>query len=243
MSNQAIGERAVGPMAKRTTSPQLGAVAGDMGSPKISTACRPASAVPMAQGAQRTSATAMACTAAATTGMASARPPTSAAPRARASATSTTSGRMAGANEALAAMMAPSTTIWPVGWRRQQPGQRGVEQGQAGGPAGQPGHDEGEGGVRDQPVPAAGAECAVGQREAEVADHRHHPRTGRRDQRPHRAARGRWRPSQGCSRAPAPSGQSPWPRRPRCPPVPASPKAGDAGAVVPTPADCQPEKK
>ena len=51
---------------------------------------------------------------------------------------------------------------------------------------GQPQRDEGEGGVRHQPVPAAHAERAVRQREPEVADDRHDPGP-RRHQRPEAA--------------------------------------------------------
>ena len=51
-SAQAIGERTVGPMANRVTSPHPGAAAAEIGSPKIATECPPASTTPTAQGAQ-----------------------------------------------------------------------------------------------------------------------------------------------------------------------------------------------
>ena len=49
------GERIVGPMANRITSPQPGAAAAEIGRPKISTACPPARRVPTTQGAQSSS--------------------------------------------------------------------------------------------------------------------------------------------------------------------------------------------
>ena len=49
---QTIGERTAGPMANRVTSPQPGAAAAEIGRPKISTACPPASRTPTTQGAQ-----------------------------------------------------------------------------------------------------------------------------------------------------------------------------------------------
>src|SRR5271155_4400811 len=49
-SNQAMGDRAAGPMAKRMTSPQLGAVAPERGRPKMATDPLPANAVPTTQG-------------------------------------------------------------------------------------------------------------------------------------------------------------------------------------------------
>ena len=52
-----MGERAAGPMAKRMTSPQFGAVAPETGRPKMATEPLPASAVPTTQGAARTRAT------------------------------------------------------------------------------------------------------------------------------------------------------------------------------------------
>ena len=53
-----------------------------------------------------------------------------------------------------------------------------VERGDAAGP-GQAGDDEGEHGVGHQAVPAAGPQCPVGERQAEIADDRHHAGPGR----------------------------------------------------------------
>ena len=61
-SSQTMGDRAAGPTAKRRTSPQLGAVAPERGSPKMATDPLPASAVPTTQGTARTSATTTAST-------------------------------------------------------------------------------------------------------------------------------------------------------------------------------------
>ena len=49
-----MGERAAGPMAKRSTSPQSGAVAPAIGRPKIPTEAFPASAVPTTHGVAST---------------------------------------------------------------------------------------------------------------------------------------------------------------------------------------------
>ena len=170
--SQARGDRAAGPTAKRRTSPQLGAVAPERGSPKMATDPLPASAVPTTQGRARTSATTTACTAT------DEHPP----------------GRLAGAHEERAQHPGHRHDEHH-GQHGRREGRRGRDDGAeeddlSGGPAppvrsgldgvgshaggpGQAQRDEREGGVGHQPVPAARAECAVGQREPEVTDDRH----------------------------------------------------------------------
>ena len=111
--SQTTGERAVGPMAKRTTSPQLGAVAGATGRPKMLTAWVPASAVPTAQGAARRRATATAGTATPSSRPGRSAPPTTSAPTSRATATTSTRGSTAGAKDDAAAIVAPSRAMRP----------------------------------------------------------------------------------------------------------------------------------
>ena len=112
-SNQTRGDWATGPMAKRMTSPQSGAVAPAMGRPKICTEALPASAVPMTHGASSRRATATASIPTTTTRQPASRPLTRSAPIGQASAARSTSGTTAGAKPAAAAMMAPSTATWP----------------------------------------------------------------------------------------------------------------------------------
>ena len=111
-----MGERATGPMAKRTTSPQFGAEAPATGSPKMATAPLPASAVPITQGAANTSATATASSATTRTRHhAGSRVPTRSEPTAHASAVRMTRGTTAGAKADAAAISAPRTATWPAG--------------------------------------------------------------------------------------------------------------------------------
>ena len=108
---QTMGERTVGPMAKRVTSPHPGAAAAEMGRPKISTASLPARTVPTTQGAQSTRATATALRASRMRRPACCDFPARTEPRATATATASVTGATAGANDVATAMMAPSTTV------------------------------------------------------------------------------------------------------------------------------------
>ena len=114
------GERASGPMANRMTSPQSGAFAGATGKPKMPTAERPATTVPMAHGAVRTRATPTASSAVRTRRPAPAATPTSAEPAAQDSAATSTIGNTAGANAPARATSAPSTATWPARVLRQR---------------------------------------------------------------------------------------------------------------------------
>ena len=129
------GERAAGPMAKRSTSPQSGAVATAIGNPKIATEPVPASAVPSTQGAASSSATPTPSAATTSTRPAESRAPTRTEPTAQASAITTTSGTIAGAKPEAAAMTAPRMVIWPVGLLRH----RGPRSRPRGGPCRRPG--------------------------------------------------------------------------------------------------------
>ena len=91
------GDRATGPTAKRTSSPQPGAVAPAMGRPKMEMDARPARTVPTTHGAARSSATATDSSATTTSRQPGSRSPTTSAPTAQASAVSTTTGTIAGA--------------------------------------------------------------------------------------------------------------------------------------------------
>jgi hypothetical protein len=110
-NSHTMGDRTVGPMAKRVTSPHPGAAAAEIGRPKISTAFFPARTVPTAQGAQSTTATPTALTASHMMRPAFWWCPAITEPRAMATATARVIGRTAGANEVARAMMAPSATV------------------------------------------------------------------------------------------------------------------------------------
>jgi hypothetical protein len=110
---QAIGESTAGPMANRVSSPQLGAAAPEIGSPKIATECPPASRTPTTQGAQSSAATPRAFAVSAARRPARTAWPVQREPRANATAQTIVMGNTAGANEPAAAMMAPSATGWP----------------------------------------------------------------------------------------------------------------------------------
>jgi hypothetical protein len=115
-----MGERATGPMAKRMSSPQPGAVALAMGRPKMETDALPASAVPITHGAASTKATATPATATTTSRPPPWRAPTRREPSAQATAVPRTSGTIAGANPAAAAITAPRMATCPAGWLRQR---------------------------------------------------------------------------------------------------------------------------
>ena len=110
-----MGERAAGPMAKRSTSPQSGAVAPAIGRPKIPTEAFPASAVPTTHGVASTRAVPTPSPATTRTRQAESRAPTRTEPTAQASAMTTTSGTTAGAKPAATAMMAPRMATRPAG--------------------------------------------------------------------------------------------------------------------------------
>ena len=160
----------------------VGAVAPERGRPKMATDPLPASAVPdhpgQGQDQRHRPPPATPRRARATSARGA---PTRSEPSTHATAVTRTIGTTAGANPAAAAMTAPRTTTWPDG--PAPPVRSGLDR--VGSDVGRPGQaqrDEGEEREGDEPVPAARAERAVGQRQPEVADDRDDARP-RRHQR------------------------------------------------------------
>src|ERR1700722_7335116 len=163
-SNQAMGERAAGPTAKRMTSPQLGAVAPERGRPKMATDPLPASAVRTTQG--RATASAPTPPPAPTT-TTTPLPPQH--PGHRDDEDHGDDGRgkaRRGGDDGAEDHDLGRGPAPPL-----RSGRNGI--GLHAGRPGQPQRDEGEGGIRHQPVPTPQAERAVGQGEPEVTDDRH----------------------------------------------------------------------
>ena len=106
-------------MAKRTTSPQLGAVAGREREAEDGHRALPASAVPTTQGSASANATTTDWTATTRTRPSAPRAPTRTDPTTQATAVTRTMGTIAGAKPAAAAMTAPRMTTWPTGRLRQ----------------------------------------------------------------------------------------------------------------------------
>ena len=120
-SSQTMGERAVGPTAKRMTSPQLGAVAPATGRPKMATEPLPASAVPDHPGQRQDQGHPHGLDRHDEDAATSARArPTRTEPSTQATAVTRTMGTTAGANAAATAMTAPRMATWPAGRLRHR---------------------------------------------------------------------------------------------------------------------------
>ncbi len=113
-SSQTTGDRAAGPTAKRTMSPQPGALEDALGRPKMETDARPAHAVPITHGAKSASATRRDPIVATNSPRTASRAPTSNPPTVQESAAISTTGRTAGAKPVATAMTAPSSAICPA---------------------------------------------------------------------------------------------------------------------------------
>ena len=212
-ASQAMGERTAGPTAKRTTSPQFGAVAPETGRPKMATDPLPASGGADHPGQRQDEGhhhRLQRHHEDAPRRLARAHEERAEHPGHRGDEDHGHDGRREArrggddGTEDDDLAHGPAAPVRPGLDRvRGHPGRPGQAQ-----------RDEGEHGVGDEPVPAPRAQRAVGQRQPEVADDGDDTGPGRQQRAQATATRPRRRA--GCTRGAGPAAASPWRRRTRC---------------------------